>query len=79
MFKDYGIVSKLKIIDRHNRINMEPSQVEQLLAYLNNQNVKVKNEALAIVLQLTGTKESRTMLRKPEVTKQLLRSIPVAV
>lgn len=58
---------------------MESSQVEQLLAYLNSQNVKVKNEALGIVLQLTGTKDARAMLRKPEVTKQLLRSVPVAV
>lgn len=58
---------------------METSQINQLIAYLGAQNSKVKAEALEIVLQLTGTKESRDMLRTPDLTKQLLRCLPEAV
>jgi len=58
---------------------MESSQITQLLSYLGNQNPKVKNEALQIILQLTGTKGNREMLKKSELTKQLLRFVPEQV
>ena len=58
---------------------MESDQITQLLSYLGNQNPKVKNEALQIVLQLTGSKDTRETLRKTELTKQLLRFVPEQV
>jgi len=54
---------------------MESSQITQLIAYLSNQNPKVKAEALQIVLQLTATKESRQMVKQQELIKQLLRNM----
>ncbi len=58
---------------------MESSQFTQLVDYLGNQNVKVKNEALQIILQLTGTKDNRETLLKTEIIKHLLRCVPEEV
>ena len=58
---------------------MDSSQVAQLVPYLSSQNAKVKAEALEIVLQLTGEKENRDMLRQSEVTKLVLRAVPEQV
>ncbi len=54
---------------------MEESHIEQLVAHLQNQNIKVKAEALNITLQVTGAEETRALLRKAGITKQLLRCI----
>jgi hypothetical protein len=54
---------------------MEDSHIEQLVTHLQNQNIKVKAEALNIALQITGAEETRAALRKAGITKQLLRCI----
>lgn len=60
-------------------MELDRSQITELVSFLNDKNPKVKLETLGVILQFSGTKAQRELFKDTDLMKLVLRLHPEEV